>query len=93
MWAFVFSAFNVPNSRLIIAADQQKVIAYFALMSMSGNLLLNLLLAPAYGGVGSAIARVAAMPLYSLPAFLYVQRRICPIRLRHLWPGKVWRDA
>lgn len=91
VWAFVISAFNVPNSRLIIAADRQKVIAYFALLSMTGNLLLSLLLVPQYGGIGSAVARVAAMPLYSIPAFFYVQRHICPISWRHLLPGNPLR--
>lgn len=91
VWAFVFSAFNVPNSRLIIAADRQKVIAYFAIMSMTGNLVLSLFLVPQYGGIGSAVARVAAMPLYSVPAFLFVQWRVCPLHLRHLWPGNPLR--
>lgn len=87
VWAFLISAFNVPNSRLIIAANRQKVIAYFAIMSMTGNVLLSLWLVPLYGGIGSAIARVAAMPLYSVPAFYYVQRHICPLTWRHLLPG------
>jgi len=91
VWAFVISAFNVPNSRLIIAADRQKVIAYFAILSMTGNLALSLWLVPQYGGVGSAVARVAAMPLYSIPAFLYVQRRVCPLTWRHLLPGNPLR--
>jgi O-antigen/teichoic acid export membrane protein len=86
VWAFTMSAFNVPNSRLIIAADRQKVIAYFAVMSMSGNLLLSLWLVPRYGGMGTAVARVAAMPLYSIPAFYYVQRYVCALSWRHLLP-------
>ncbi len=86
VWAFVISAFNVPNSRLIIAADRQKAIAYFAIMSMTGNLLLSLWMAPRYGGLGIAMARVAAMPLYSIPAFLYVQRHICALNWRSLMP-------
>lgn len=87
VWAFLISAFNVPNSRLIIAANRQKVIAYFAIMSMTGNVLLSLWLVPLYGGIGSAFARVAAMPLYSIPAFFYVQRYICPLTWRSLLPG------
>lgn len=93
VWAFVISAFNVPNSRLIIAANRQKVIAYFAIMSMTGNVLLSLWLVPQYGGMGSAIARVAAMPLYSIPAFLYVQQRVCPLNWRHLLPGNLLRPT
>ena len=79
VWGFVVSAFNVPNSRLLIAADRQRVMAYFAILSMVGNLLLNLWLVPSLGGVGSALARVLAMPLYSVPAFFYVQWHICPL--------------
>lgn len=91
VWAFVISAFNVPNSRLIIAANRQKVIAYFAIMSMTGNVILSLWLVPQYGGMGSAVARVAAMPLYSIPAFFYVQRHLCPLSWRHLLPGNLLR--
>jgi len=87
VWAFVISAFNVPNSRLIIAADRQNAIAYFAIMSMTGNLLLSLWLVPRYGGLGTAVARVAAMPLYSIPAFFYVQRHVCALTWRSLVPG------
>lgn len=82
VWAFVFSAFNVPNSRLMIVANQQRLMVLFAIASLSGNLLLNAWLVPRFGGVGSAWARVLAMPLYSIPAFLYVQRNICKLDLR-----------
>lgn len=93
VWAFLISAFNVPNSRIIIAANRQKVIAYFAIMSMTGNVLLSLWLVPRFGGMGSAVARVAAMPLYSIPAFYYVQRYICPLTWRSLLPGNPLRTS
>ena len=74
---FVISAFNVPNSRLLVAANEQRVMAYFAIASTGGNLLLSLWLVPRFGGMGTATARVLAMPLYSIPAFLYINRHIC----------------
>jgi hypothetical protein len=66
--------------------------AYFALMSMSGNILLSLLLVPRLGGIGTAWARVLAMPLYTIPALLYVQRYLCPIPWQAWWPGRFFRQ-
>lgn len=82
VWAFFISALNVSNSRLLIVANQQRVIAIFALMSMIGNVLLSLLLVPRFGGMGTAWARVLAMPLYTIPAIIYVQRTICQLHMR-----------
>ena len=82
VWAFFISAFNVPNSRVIIAGNHQKMIAYFAILSMVGNLTLSFMLVPIYGGVGTAWARVLAMPLFSIPAFLFVQSKIFSVSWR-----------
>lgn len=79
VWALVISGINVPNSRLLIVASQQRVMAYFALLSTTGNLALSLWLVPRFGGAGTAWARVLAMPLYTVPALIYVQYRICRI--------------
>jgi O-antigen/teichoic acid export membrane protein len=93
VWAFFLSAVNVANSRLLIVADRQRVMAYFALMSMSGNILLSLLLVPRLGGIGTAWARVLAMPLYTIPALLYVQRYLCPVPWQAWWRVKLFRQS
>lgn len=93
VWVFLFSAINVPNSRLMIVADKQRVMAWFAFFSMSASLLFSLWLVPRYGGIGTAWARVLAMPVYTISSVIYVQRHICPITWRLLWkvalPGRV----
>jgi O-antigen/teichoic acid export membrane protein len=75
-WVFAISAFNISNSRLMIAADKQTTTAYFALASLTANILLSLWLVPRYGGLGTAWAKVLSMPFYSIPCFLYVQRYV-----------------
>ncbi len=88
IWAFFIAALNVPNSRMLIAANRQKTMALFALLSATGNILLSLWLVPRYGGMGSAWARVLAMPLYSIPALIYVQRHITQLHWRDFWQYK-----
>lgn len=85
VWAFFISALNVPHSRLLIVTNRQKIVATFAVFSMVGNLLLSFLLVPRLGGIGTAWARVAAMPLFTLPAFFYVQKHICRFNGNFLW--------
>ena len=85
IWAFFIAAFNVPNSRLLIAANHQRMMVVFALLSLVGNLAFSLWLVPLFGGIGTAWARVLSMPLYSIPAFIYVQRHISQINWRDFW--------
>jgi len=84
VWALFFSALNVPNSRLMIVANKQRTMALFASLSMSTSLLLSFWLVPQYGGVGSAWARVLAMPMYTIPTIIYVQKRLCTITRKDL---------
>lgn len=85
VWAFFISALNVPNSRLLISANKQRMVAIFALFSMVGNVLLSLWLVPQWGGMGTAWARVLAMPLYTIPALIYVQFFICRLDWREFF--------
>ena len=85
IWAFFISAFNVANSRLLIVANRQRMMALFAFFSMTGSLLLSLWLVPRLGGIGTAWARVLAMPFYSIPALFYVQRHLCRVSWRDFW--------
>ncbi len=81
-WAFLFSAINVSNSRLLIAANKQRVMASFGLLSLVASLLISFLLVPRYGRLGTAIASFGSMPLYTIPALWYVQRNISRFSLR-----------
>lgn len=85
VWAFFISALNVPNSRLLIAANKQRLVATFAVLSMVGNVLLSLWLVPQWGSMGTAWARILAMPLYTVPALIYVQRSICRLDWREFF--------
>jgi O-antigen/teichoic acid export membrane protein len=85
IWAFFISALNVSNSRMLIVANHQQKMALFALFSTVGNVTLSLLLVPRFGGMGTAWARILAMPLYSIPALIYVQRHITKINWYDFW--------
>ena len=84
VWAFFFSAINISNSRLLVVANEQRMMAVFAFLSMAFNLILSFLIVPRLGGVGTAWARVLAMPVYTILALVYVQYRLFPTSWREL---------
>lgn len=59
----VFIFLNEPNFRLLLVRDQQGTLLRLMTISAGVNIGLNLLLAPGWGAVGSAVARVASAAL------------------------------
>lgn len=59
-WSFLLYSLNVLNSRLLIASNRQHLLVVFLICGLSVNLLLILLLVPAYGMIGAAVAKVAS---------------------------------
>jgi O-antigen/teichoic acid export membrane protein len=76
IWSFVFTTLLVPGGRLILAAGQQSAFVPLLIGSLSLNIVLNLILQPALGAKGAAIARVASSALMLVLSFVYVQRAI-----------------
>lgn len=76
IWAVVFGFLNVPNARLMLVYDRQRAAAWLTGLSMGVNVVLNLLLIPAYGIAGAAMARTIASLAFFLLIYGYVQRNI-----------------
>lgn len=81
MVALVISFINEPNGLLMIAGGYQRQLAFVFIASLIVNIGSNLLLTPLFGGIGSAIARVLSVGVFSLIAAVLVSRQI-----RKYWP-------
>jgi PST family polysaccharide transporter len=77
-WLLVFNYLMVPNSRLMLVSDQQKLLMLFLVGSMGTNILLNLWLDPRFGAIGASTARVCSSMLFFLVNDLYVNRALMP---------------
>jgi len=81
MIALVLSFLNEPNGLLLIAGGYQRQLALVFTVSLAVNVGTNLLLIPAHGGIGAAIARVASIGAFAIIAAVLVHRKI-----RAHWP-------
>lgn len=86
VWAAVFLLINVPNARLLLVANRQHAAAGLTALSMTTNIVANLLLIPVLGINGSAIARVLASAVFFFSIYFYVRARILRGRLLSLLP-------
>jgi O-antigen/teichoic acid export membrane protein len=75
-WYMVFNYLNIPNSRIMLVGEQQKLLTYFLIASMGLNILLNLILDPPLGAVGASIARVCSAMIFFIINYYYVNRHI-----------------
>jgi O-antigen/teichoic acid export membrane protein len=62
----------------MLVKEQQNRLAWLVVISLSINLLLNLILDPAFGANGAAIARLLSTITFFLPNYLFVIRNIHP---------------
>jgi len=81
VWSVVLQFLNEPNSRLIVAAGHQKTVTILLCFSMMTNVLLNCLLIPKFGILGSAWARLFSTLLFTLSNGITVFYRINRINL------------
>jgi O-antigen/teichoic acid export membrane protein len=65
-----------PCNRIMLVKDRQKVIVMFLGVSATANVLLNLLLIPDYGAVGSAMARTTSSGLFFTLSIFYIGRNL-----------------
>ncbi len=81
---FLIISPSILMSNLILAHNQQrKVLKYIAAGSL-GNIVFNILLIPAYGIIGSAIATVIALLLNSGPTWHHLKKINNFYTIRHL---------
>lgn len=76
IWGFVFTCCAIPHGRLIVVANHQNVFVPLHFTSMAINLLLTLLLLPAYGVMGVAVANLVSTAFIFLAGVVYVQLRL-----------------
>jgi O-antigen/teichoic acid export membrane protein len=93
IWSIPFLFLNVPNNRLMIAAGKQRALARFVIASMSANLLLNVLLTPRIGYLGTALARLASSTLFFVLAYAYTSRQLLRFNLLTILPRPIIASA
>lgn len=89
IWSIPFLFLNVPNNRLMIAAGRQRELAWFVIISMSVNLLLNVLLIPSTSYMGTAIARLASAAIFFILAHYYTCRHLVRFNLLTILPRPI----
>jgi O-antigen/teichoic acid export membrane protein len=78
--SLAFRLLNIPNSRLMIIANQQKWLALFLGLGLVGNLFVSLLFIPRFGFQVAAVGQLASMVIFFLANSLFVYRRVLKIR-------------
>ncbi len=85
VWSLALLFLNVVNSRVMVVADRQDVVARFLAATLVANLTLNVLLIPRLGATGSAVARVMSTSLLFAMSYTFVRRCLLPLdRPRYL---------
>jgi O-antigen/teichoic acid export membrane protein len=86
IWGVIFVFLNVPNARLLLVHNRQRMASWMTGLSMATNVGLNLLLIPIFGIVGAAVSRLLASFVLFTFLHLYVHRYLAPdVQLwRHL---------
>jgi O-antigen/teichoic acid export membrane protein len=73
VWALPFVYAAVPNTRILLAFDGQEKVSRFLIITLAVNVVANLTLIPAFGGVGAATARVLSSAVFGLTSWLRVR--------------------
>lgn len=76
IWSLVLLFLNVLNSRIMVVANRQDMVAWFVAGTLAVNLTMNVVLIPLLGAVGSAVARVASTFLLLVLSFTFVRRQL-----------------
>jgi len=83
----LFYFLNIPNARLMILDERQRILAHFFGISVGANVLVCLLFIPHYGPQAVAVARVVSMGTLFMLNCVYVYRRVLA-----LWPWHfIWQ--
>ncbi len=79
IWALLFIFLNAPHARVMLVCNQQGKIVLFVAASVASNIVINLVLAPRWGALGSAWARVVSSALFCGMSYLFIRRRLIPL--------------
>ena len=81
IWSFAIQFIEEPNSRMTIVSGRQSVLTVFLAISVVITIVLNLILIPAFGISGAAIARLISKLVYATLNGAFVYKNICRINL------------
>ena len=70
VWSNIFVFFLTAWAKYVMVEKKQKYLLYFDILAVIINIGLNLILIPAYGIYGAAIATVLAVPLSQIIIFI-----------------------
>ncbi len=89
IWSLAVLFLNVLNSRVMVVADRQDIIARFLALVLTANLLLNVVLIPRWGAAGSAVARVVSTLLLFVLSVVFIRRELVAFEVS----GYLWRPG
>lgn len=79
---------NIPNARLMILHNSQRIMARFFGISAGVSILVSVFLVPRFGPQAVGVARVASMSILFILNCMYVHQNIQRIQLWYLvWPS------
>jgi Na+-driven multidrug efflux pump len=93
VWAAIFVFLGVASGNYIIVEGLARFSLYQTLSGMVTNIILNLILIPAYGAIGSAWATVISYGVASFAIIIFSRTRwnaICMLKSLNL-PATVYR--
>jgi O-antigen/teichoic acid export membrane protein len=74
-WSLIFYYLTIPNVRLLLVNERQNLITGLQVISLSANVVLNLLLDKVWGATGASIARVCSTFLFFALCHFVVSRQ------------------
>ena len=74
--SLLFFFIGEPCNRLMLVNDRQRLLVAMLVVSASSNILINIVLIPAYGAVGSGLARVCSAAIFFALNYGYVTRKL-----------------
>lgn len=95
-WSCIAIALNTARHRWLAAIGLQKYVPVVTVVGLIANVGINLILIPAYGAMGAAIATLVSyfLSAYFSSFFLKPLREIALMQTRSLWPWfRLYRAA
>jgi O-antigen/teichoic acid export membrane protein len=74
--SLLFYFVGEPCNRLMLVNDRQRLLVAMLVISASSNILINIFLIPAYGAVGSGLARICSSAIFFTLNYGYITRKL-----------------
>lgn len=76
VWALIPQFLNIANTRYLLSNNRQKLLPMFVFISMTVNIICNVILIPNIGIFGAAVARIASTITYYLLSISVIRQFI-----------------